>query len=170
MRRVLSFIPDSLIFDGSEAYVKDLQDDEASSYSYGTAHVILSGEYSQAVPLTRARAIGRDGEDNRIVEDAFDWPNLELGIDNLEQSYDPNLQSAARAQERADAILRKHALASQGGQITVPTNVGQELYDVITVTDDRCGISSKKYRVLDIETTFSLRQWLYEQRFTLGAP
>jgi hypothetical protein len=160
----------NLIFDGSEAYVKDLKDDEASSYSYGTAHVILSGEYSQAVPLTRARAIGRDDQDNRIVEDAFDWGNLQLGIDILEQDYDPNLQSAARAQERADAILRKESLRAEGGQITVPTNVGQEIYDVITVTDTRCGISGKKYRVLDIQTTLSLRQWLYQQRFTIGAP
>jgi len=170
LRRILSFIPDSLIFDGNEAYVKDLRDDEASSYSYGAAHVILQGEYSEAVSLTRARAIGRDDEDNRIVQDAFDWPNLELGIDNLEQSYDPNLQSAARAQERADAILRKESLRTQGGQITVPVNCGQELYDVITITDTRCGISAKKYRVLDIQTTLSLRQWLYQQRLTIGAP
>jgi len=170
LNKLLSFIPDALIFDGNEAYVKDLKDDEASSYSYGTGHVILQGEYAEAVPLTRARAIGRDGEDNRIVEDAFDWPNLELGIDNLEQSYDPNLQSAARAQERADAILRKASLRAERGDLVVPTNVGQELYDVITVTDERCGISSKKYRVLDIETTLSLRQWLYQQRLTIGAP
>jgi len=170
LRRILSFIPDALIFDGNEAYVKDLEDDEASSYSYGTAHVILQGEYAEAVSLTRARAIGRAEDESRIVEDAFDWTNLQLGIDILCQDYDPNLQSAARAQERADAILRRESLRSQGGQITVPTNVGQELYDVITVTDERCGISAEKYRVLDIETTFSLRQWLYEQRFTLGAP
>jgi hypothetical protein len=170
LRRVLSFIPDSLIFDGNEAYVKDLQDDEASSYSYGTDHVILQGEYAEVVSLTRARAIGRDDEDNRIVEDAFDWDNLQLGIDILEQDYDPNLGSAARAQERADAILRKESLRTQGGQITIPVNCGQELYDVITITDTRCGISSKKYRVLDIETALSLRQWLYEQRLTVGAP
>jgi len=170
LRRILSFIPDALIFDGNEAYVKDLQDDEASSYSYGTDHVILQGSYASHITLSRARAIGRDASDNRVVEDAFDWPNLELGIDNLEQSYDPNLQTSTRAQERADAILRKASLRAQGGQITIPVNCGQELYDVITVTDTRCGISSKKYRVLDIETALSLRQWLYQQRFTIGAP
>jgi len=170
LRHILSFIPDSLIFNGSEAYVKDPRDDEASSYSYGSDHVILLGKYHQLVPLTRARAIGRDAEDARIVEDSFDWSNLELGIDNLEQDYDPNLQSATRAQERADAILRRGSLLAQGGQITVPVNCGQELYDTITITDERCGISSKKYRVLDIETTLSLRHWLYQQRFTVGAP
>ena len=170
LRRVLSFIPDALIFDGNNAYVKDPRDDEASCYSYGTAHIIFQGEYAVSVSVSRSRAIGRDDEDNRIVEDAFDWPNLELGIDNLEQSYDPNLQSAASAQERADAILRKHSLESQRGQITIPVNCGQELYDVITITDDRCGISSKKYRVLSNVAQYSIRQWLYQQTLTLGTP
>jgi len=170
LRRILSFIPDALIFDGNEAYVKDLKDDEASSYSYGTAHVILQGEYSEAVSLTRARAIGRAEDESRIVEDAFDWPNLELGIDNLEQSYDPNLQSAARAQERADAILRKASLRAERGNLVVPTNVGQELYDVITVTDARCGITSKKYRVMRIDVQYAPLGGQYQQRFTIGAP
>jgi len=170
LRRILAFIPDSLVFDGNEAYVKDLRADEESSYSYGADHVILQGEYRQAVPLTRARAIGRDVDDNRIVEDAFDWTNLQLGIDIFSQDYDPNLQSAARAQERADAILRKESLRAQGGQIVIPPNVAQELYDVITVTDKRCGISNKKYRVMDIDVNYSLREWQYRQTLTLGAP
>jgi len=170
LRRVLSSIPDALTFAGNEAYVKDLQDDEASSYSYGTAHVILQGEYSEAVSLTRARAIGRDGEDNRIVEDAFDWDNLQLGIDIFCQDYDPNLQNATRAQERADAILRRESLRSQGGQITIPVNCGQELYDVITITDERCGISSKKYRVLGIDVQYATLGGQYQQRLTIGAP
>jgi hypothetical protein len=170
LRRILAFIPDSLVFNGNEAYLKDPRADEASSYSYGADHVILQGEYRQAVPLTRARAIGRDATNNRIVQDAFDWTNLQLGIDIFDQDYDPNLQTATRAQERADAILRKHALEAQGGQIVIPTNVGQELYDVVTVTDNRCGITSKKYRVMDIDAEYSLREWQYRQTFTLGAP
>lgn len=170
LRRIMSFIPDVLIFDGNEAYVKDPRDDEASSYSYGSDHVILKGEYHQAIMPTRARAIGRDDEDNRIVEDAFDWDNLQLGIDILEQDYDPNLQSATRAQERADAILRKGALYTHGAQIVIPPNVGQQIYDIITVTDTRCGISSKKYRVLDIDVQYSIRRSHYRQVFALGAP
>jgi len=170
LRRILSFIPDSLVFTGNEAYLKDPRADEASSYSYGTDHIILQGEYHQAIPLTRARAIGRAADESRIVEDAFDWTNLQLGIDIFDQDYDPNLQTATRAQERADAILRKGSLASQGGQIVIPTNCGQELYDVITVTDKRCGITSKKYRVMLIDAEYSLREWQYRQTFTLGAP
>jgi len=170
LRRILSFIPDSLVFAGNEAYLKDLRADEASSYSYGAGHVILQGEYSQSVPLTRARAIGRDATNNRIVEDAIDWTNLQLGIDIFDQDYDPNLQTATRAQERADAILRKGSLRAERGNLVIPVNVGQELYDVITVTDQRCGITSKKYRVMDIDVNYSLREWQYRQTFALGAP
>ena len=177
LRRIVSFIPDSLVFAGNEAYLKDLRADESSCYTYDViasgawqSHPILQGKYSQAVPLTRARAIGRDDEDNRIVEDAIDWTDLQLGIDIFQQDYDPNLQTTTRTQERADAILRKHALESQGGQIIVPVNCGQELYDVVTVTDQRCGISNKKYRVMDIDVNYSLREWQYRQTFTLGAP
>jgi hypothetical protein len=170
LRRILAFIPDSLVFNGNEAYLKDLRADEASSYSYGTTHVILQGEYRQAVPLTRARAIGRDAGDNRIVEDAFDWTNLQLGIDIFDQDYDPNLQTTTRTQERADAILRKESLRAERGNIIIPPNVGQELYDVITVTDKRCGITSKKYRVMDIDVNYSLRDGQYRQALTLGAP
>jgi hypothetical protein len=170
LRRILSFIPDSLVFAGSEAYLKDLRADEASSYSYGAGHIILQGEYSQSVPLTRARAIGRDAADARIVEDAIDWTNLQLGIDIFNQDYDPNLQTATRAQERADAILRKGSLRAERGNLVIPVNVGQELYDVITVTDQRCGITSKKYRVMDIDVNYSLREWQYRQTFALGAP
>jgi hypothetical protein len=170
LRRILSFIPDSLVFAGNEAYLKDLRADEASSYSYGAGHIILQGEYSQSVPLTRARAIGRDAADARIVEDAIDWTNLQLGIDIFNQDYDPNLQTATRAQERADAILRKGSLRAERGNLVIPVNVGQELYDVITVTDQRCGITSKKYRVMDIDVNYSLREWQYRQTFALGAP
>jgi hypothetical protein len=170
LRRILAFIPDRLIFNGYQARLKDLKADEASCYSYGIDHLILSGEYREGSTLTRARAIGRDAVENRIVENAFDWTNLQLGIDILEQDYDANLQSATRAQERADSILRKHALESKGGQITIPTNVGQELYDVITVTDKRCGITSRKYRVMSIEAQFNRLQGSYQQVLTLGAP
>jgi hypothetical protein len=170
LRQVLAFIPDSLVFTGNEAYLKDLRADEASSYSYGADHIILQGEYRQAIPLTRARAIGRDAADARIVEDAIDWTNLQLGIDTFSQDYDPNLLTTTRTQERADAILRKGSLYAQGGQIVIPVNVGQELYDVITVTDQRCGISSKKYRVMNIDAEYSLREWQYRQTLTLGAP
>jgi hypothetical protein len=170
LRHILSFIPDSLVFAGNEAYLKDPRADESSCYTYGTTHVILLGEYHQVVPLTRARAIGRAADESRIVEDAFDWTNLQLGIDIFSQDYDPNLQTTTRTQERADAILRRASLRAERGNLVIPPNVGQELYDVITVTDARCGITSKKYRVMDIDVQYSRRKGQYRQAFALEAP
>jgi hypothetical protein len=169
-RRLLSFVPDGLVFRSQEAFTKNPLASENSCYSYGTDHVILSGKYMDAVTASRSRAIGQDVSDNRIVEEALDWDLIALAIDQLEQVYDPNLQDATRAQERADAILRGASLRAHPTAITIPTNVGQELLDVVTVTDVRCGISQEKYRVLTIQTHYDRRQGCYEQALTLGAP
>ena len=84
--------------------------------------------------------------------------------------YDPNLEEADQAAKRADALLRHETLESLGDHIVVPTNVGQELYDVVEVTDERCGIDQEKYRVLAIQTDYDRRQGKYDQRLSLGAP
>jgi len=173
LRQLLSCVPDALIFDGYQAWTKDPRPDESSSYSYSTQpgnHTILSGEYRDTVTRSRSRVIGRAADGSRILEHAFDWHNLELGVDDLEQSYDPNLQTATRTQERADAILRQNALEAKGGQITVPVNCGQQLYDVITVTDERCGVDSAKYRLHAIRADYDAARRRYNHQLTLGAP
>jgi len=170
IRRLLSFVHDKLVFRGQEAFTKNPLASESSCYSYGADHIILSGEYTDAVTVSRARAIGRDSGDNRILEEALDWDLLALAIDVLEQDYDPNLQTAARARERAEAILRQMSLQGERGNLVVPTNVGQELLDVVEVTDERCGIAERKYRVQAIQTDYDRRKGRYDQTLTLGAP
>jgi len=170
IRRLLSFVPDRLVFRGQEAFTKNPLASESSCYSYGTDHAIGSGKYTDAVTVSRARAIGRDEDDNRIVRDAFDWDLLQLAIDILEQDYDPNLQTATRAQERADAILRQMSLRAERGNLVIPTNVGQELLDVVEVTDERCGISGEKYRIQAIQTDYDRRKGIYTQCLALCAP
>jgi len=177
IRRLLSFVPDKLVFRGQKAFTKNPLADEESCYSYDViasgawqSHPILGGKYTDAVTVSRARAIGRDDSDNRILEEALDWDLLQLAIDILEQDYDPNLQTTARAQERADALLREASLRAKRGNLTVPTNVGQELLDVVEVTDERCGIPEENYRVLAIQTDYDRRQGRYAQMLTLGAP
>jgi len=170
IRKLLSFVPDKLVFRGQEAFTKNPLASESSCYSYGTGHAILSGKYTEAVTVSRARAIGRDDSDNRILEEALDWDFLQLAIDILEQDYDPNLQTATRAQERADAILRQISLRAERGNLVVPTNIGQELLDVVEVTDERCGISGENYRVQAIQADYDHRQGIYTQRLGLCAP
>jgi len=154
------------------ATTNEPETDDASSYEYKNAagyHRILGGIYRQTIPLSHARAKGRDAADASIIESSFDWDLLGLAIDNFQPDYDPNLETAARTQERSDAILRKSALGAKGGQIIIPVNCGQELYDVITVTDERCGIAAALYRVMAIEVDYSPRQARYAQRLSLAA-
>ena len=50
------------------------------------------------------------------------------------------------------------------------TDVGQELFDVGEVTDDRCEIDQEKDRVTAIDTTFDRHSHRYDQRLTLATP
>ncbi len=177
LKHLLSFVPDAIIFDGYQAYTKDLQADEESSYSYDViasgawqSHPIISGHYAQSVPPTRAQAIGRADDGARIIESAFDWDNIAMGIDILATDYDPNLTTTARTAERADAILRRESLRPKRGSLTVPVNCGQQLYDVITITDPRCGILAENHRVAAIRTTYEPAVAGYFQRLSISAP
>lgn len=175
LSRLLSFVTDALVPTQALCFAKDLLSSEASAYEYKFQpgyHPILEGSFADKLTITHAQVSG-DTEDEppvRVREAAFDWDLLGLGIDNLRMQYDANLEEADQAQKRADALLRHETLEASGDHIVTPTNVGQELYDVITVTDQRCGIDQVKYRVLAIQTDYDRRQARYEQKLTLGAP
>jgi hypothetical protein len=179
LRRLLSFVTDSLVPREALCFAKDLLPAEESSYFYSTnpsnptnSHPILAGAFADNLTITHAQVSG-DTEDTppvHVREAAFNWDLLGLGIDNLRMQYDANLEETDQAQKRADALLRGESLRAERGNLVVPTNCGQELYDVITVTDARCGIDQEKYRVLAIQTDYDRRKGQYDQRLTLGAP
>ena len=170
IRRLLSFVEDKLVFRGQEAFTKNPLATESSCYIYGANHIILAGEYTDNVSTSWARAIGRSATGARLVNRALDWDALALAIDILKQDYDPNLTTLADVQERADAILRTESLRARRGQVTVPTNCGQELLDVVTLTDVRVGLAAERYRVEAIETDYNRRDGHYEQKLFLSAP
>jgi hypothetical protein len=180
LSRLLSFVTDKLVPREALCFAKDLLSSEASCYSYvapaiasaSAGHPIFEGAFADQLTITHAQVSG-DTEDEppvHVREAAFDWTLLGAGIDNLTMQYDANLEEADQAARRAVALLRAQQTQSTQGTIIVPTNCGQELYDVITVTDQRCGIDQAKYRVLAIQTDYDRRQARYEQKLTLGAP
>jgi hypothetical protein len=175
LRRLLSFVTDGLVPRWALCFAKNLLANEASSYDYENTpgeHPIYAGAYATLLTTTHTQVSGdtQDEPPVHVREAAFNWDLLSLGIDNLRMEYDANLEETDQAAKRADALLRHETQESTGDQITVPTNVDQELYDVITVTDRRCGIDQEKYRVLAIQTDYDRRKSQYEQRLTLGAP
>jgi len=175
VRRLLSFVTDGLIQREAFAFVKDLLPTESPCYEYRNApgyHPLLKGEYGQNLTITHTQVSGETQEEppTPVRESAFDWDNLLRGIDTLVMEYDPNLEETDQAAKRAVALLRHEAQKSLGGQIIIPTNCGQELYDVISVNDPRVPLGSKNYRVLAIQTDYDHRSGRYEQKLTLGAP
>jgi hypothetical protein len=176
--RLLDMVPDLLDYQKYSttlgytiACTKEPRSDDASCYTYSTqpgSHPLLEGSYQQSVPLSQVRSKGRDSSDNPLLATAFDWTLLGLGIDSFLPGYDPELTTETRNQERAAALLRRSELQSEGGRITVPVNCGQELYDVVTVTDQRCGIDAGLYRIIALEVDYSPRNGRYSHRLTLA--
>ncbi len=172
VRRLLAFLPDVVYLRGEFAFLKEPLATEPAAYAYGMEHALLRGRYrAGAGEPNRAQVFG-DG----VFAERLDWPGVEAVYDRLEQVHDQNLTSVAQAEDRGDAVLRKAALAAANGEIAVPVNCGQELYDVIEVTDGGAGLSGERRRVLGIEVRYlpagrhgsTGTRPLYEQRLSLG--
>ena len=81
---------------------------------------------------------------------------------------DKNIDSVTKASQRGEAYLREAEIEAESGYILVPTNCGQELYDVIEVSDSRLGLSAAKKRVLGITLSYNPARGEYRQRLSLG--
>jgi hypothetical protein len=171
IRKLLSFVPDVLFIEGEIAYLVNPQSSDGSSYSYGGEHSILEGRYRQGVwELNRLQVEGYDtGSDEMIVVDCFAWSEIDRLYDRIRQLEDGNIDTVAKAQERGDAYLRQAEIESAGGSILVPVNCGQQLYDVIDITDSRAGLDAAKRRVLGVVLVYNPNNGEYRQRLNLGA-
>lgn len=166
VRRLLAMVPDTVFFRGEFAYLKEPSPGEAASYGYGTGHPVLSARYAEAqAAANRVQVFGRG-----VFAERFDWAGVASGYDRVRQVVDKNLSTAAEAEARAEAELRRAASGATAAEITVPVNCGQELYDVIEVTDPLAGPLGARRRVIGISLRYSAGQRpVYEQRLTLGA-
>ncbi|MBI4289769.1 MAG: hypothetical protein HY671_15240 [Chloroflexi bacterium] len=168
VRRLLAMVPDVLFFRGNTAYSLNPQASDTSVYSYGSAgtgHAVLGGRYVQASGANHVQVYG-----NGVMSEGFSWAGVSLAYDSLLQVHDLNLDTPARVQARVARELRHREMETLGGEITVPANCGQELYDVIDVTDSPAGLSQAKRRVLGLSLVYSVekRAAVYQHRLTLG--
>jgi hypothetical protein len=168
--RLLSFVPDILFIEGNKAYVVNPQATDDSAYSYGSSHPIIEGRYkSEAFELNRVQVEGYDlTEDEVIVVDSFSWEQIDRLYDRLRQLEDRNIDSVTKAEERGEAYLRGAEVGSVNGSILIPVNCGQQLYDVIDITDSRAGLDAAKRRVVGLTLVYSPKGGEYQQRLLLG--
>jgi len=171
VQKLLSLVPDVLFVEGNKVYIVNPLSSDNSVYSYGSEHRILEGRYKQGTgEFNRVQVEGYDtGSDEIIVVDSFAWDEVEKLYDRLRQIEDQNIDTVAAAQQRGEACLRKAAIESVSGIILVPVNCGQQLYDVIDITDSRAGLTAEKRRILGLDLIYNPRRGEYHQRLWLGA-
>ena len=171
IRKLLSFIPDVIFIEGDKAYVVNPQPYDDSLYSYGSLHPIFEGRYrKEAWGFNRVLVEGYDSASGKpVIVDSFTWSEIARVYDRLNRLDDRNIDTISKAEQRGDAYLRQAEVESVDGVIRIPVNCGQQLYDVIAITDNRAGLSGEKKRVLGIILVYSPRRGEYEQRLSLGA-
>ena len=170
LNKLLSFAPDLLFFEGTKAYLLNPQPSDGSTYSYGSSHPILEGRYGKrAWEFNRVQVEGYDPQSDKIIiVDSFSFAQVSKLHDRLKYLEDQNLDSVERARERGEAYLREVEIESLSGAILVPVNCGQQLYDVVDITDPQAGLEAEKRRVLKLSLIYSPAQGKYEQRLLLG--
>ncbi len=171
VRRLLSFVPDVLFIEGNRVYVVNPQSSDSSVYSYGQAHVIFGGRYREgAWELNRVQVEGYDPESEEpVIVNSFSWSQIARLYDRPRQLEDRNIDTVSGAGDRGDAYLREAEIESGGGVIHAPVNCGQQLYDVIDITDNLAGLGGEKRRVLGIVLVYEPGRGEYEERLLLGA-
>ena len=163
--RLLSLVKDVMWFYLSTAYLKEPDSADSSDYSYGTDHDILEAAYRTSRPDTNRAQVSGDG----VFTEDFDWTSIDLVLDSLAQDHDLTLDSAARAHRRGDVLIRSAAIAAEDGFVLVPLNCGQEIYDVVTLTDARAPVSAVKRRAIGLQHTYQPKRGVYTLRIALGA-
>lgn len=170
LMRLLSLIPDVARWDTTTLRIRQVAAADASTYSYGASgqHHVLSATRTRSLPaVNHARVVGAS-----ILGESIAFTELDLVLDQAEVVADP-YGVAADVSAVAAGLVREAIARAAGGQIVVPVNCGQELWDVITVTHAHAGWSTATTaRVIGLHLRYDRsspsRPTVYEHTLTLG--
>jgi len=134
-------------------------------------HVILEGQYAIETPgVNRSFVVGQDQNGYPVYGNAVDSAELDLVGERLDCQQELAIPIDSQVASVANAILSKMRLTKAMGIILIPPNCGQELFDVVQISDSGANRSASKYRVVGIRFEYNPRQAKYEHRLFLGAP
>jgi len=170
MTRLFSFVPDVLFMEGNKGYIVNPQTSDSSVYTYGTSHSIFSGKYRTGVLETNQLHIeGYDADAGTpIAVDLFDWEQIEKFPERFRLVADRNIDTIAQVEDRGTALLRKLGIKAIDGVISSPVNCGQQMYDVVNITDSRAGLSDVKRRVVGLILGYRNTKGEYTHQLILG--
>lgn len=166
VRRLLALTPDLLVFEGANGYLLNPLAGDTSSYSYGEAHALLAAEHRTTTATPAAvQAYGAGG----VYGEAWDWAAVAAWRAGAAKVVDAGLATGAAAIARAEAGLRRAAVLADLGALTVPVNCGQQVLDVVAVTDTAAGLTGALRRITGIELAYGRRgAGRYQQTLHLG--
>jgi hypothetical protein len=134
-------------------------------------HVILDGRYHVESPeANRTFVIGRDVNGSPVWGEAHDSAESALIGERLDFQPDLAIPTTAQAEAVAAAVLSKMRLSKKRGVILIRYNCGQELWDVVQITDAGANQSAVKFRVVGIRFEYHPGQARYQHKLILGAP
>jgi hypothetical protein len=169
VRRLLAMASDSILMSNAIAQLFESEAADTSGYEYGTDHPILHARYeSPALDRNRFQVFGDD-----LLAQEYDWPGIEDQFDNVRQVFDLTLTTQTNVEDRAAIALRQETLTVSRGELVTPVNCGQDVYDVVSVTDSAAGLSDIDFRVAGIDVRYVRRSRVrrspvYEQRLHLS--
>ncbi len=178
IERLLAMIPDVAFAQAAAMRTRYPQAGDDSEYTYAapaigstTEHAIMSGHYRDIAPATNITRIVGDG----VYVEGFDFDEIESMGERSLQVIDVNLTDDASAGDRAACELRAAELNARRDEIRLDgVNGGQELYDVVNLTDAAAGLDAAERRVLALswryQTASNGGQPRYDMTLELGNP
>jgi hypothetical protein len=147
VRRLLATVPDEAFARGATLTSVYPQPDDEPEYAYGAGHAIVAARYRDVGAVAnRARVLGAGA-----FNEAFDFGEIESVGERIEQVLDLNLTTATLTGERAALELRRSELRERSDEVLVSgVNCGQELYDVVAISDPQAGLEEAPRRVLGL--------------------
>ncbi len=166
VRRLLEHVPDVVIMRAGTAWGRYPQAADASQYAYGTDHAVLGGRYrEEGLAVNRARVFGLG-----VFAESFDFDEIEAVGERVGLVQDVGLTASADASDRADWELRRSEISERADEVLAPVSCGQELYDVVSVTDSQVGLAAELRRVVGLRYRYSTgTRPRYDLRLVLGS-
>ena len=147
--RLLERLPDQAWALGMFVTITEPSASDSATYEYGTTHAIASMRaHDERREAGWARVFGA-GRFAEAVDEAAIGSGAGAAI-----VVDDNLTSTARAVARANTVLRRALLEGDAGELIAMPHVGQEVGDVIEVTDATLGLDATAYRVTSVRLDY----------------
>ena len=165
VRRLLEMLPDDVIMRTHVALLSMPDHDDEPVATFGDDEPVMRLAVESGAPAAGwARIFGAD-----VLAEAVDEVALAEG-GGTAIVVDENIAAQARADARADAVLRRSKLALARGELVVRPHPGLEVGDAIAITSKRAGLVGARFRVSGLHTRYVRggRRAVYEQRIALS--